>query len=409
MMKRIVRIVLICLLVVSCKKQNQVKNLAEGPWRVELEVMDNQLLPFNLNLEKDEKGIYTMKIFNADEVIEVDEITIFGDSIIMQTPVFEGYLAGTFDDTMITGSFVKESLDRVVPFTATYGEEERFTTKKPSDQNVSGIWETNFSPNTDDSYMGKGIFIQEENKVSGTFRTTTGDYRFLDGVVEGDSLKLSAFDGAHAFLFTAKVTDSSMNGMFYSGNHFKEPFVARRNENFDLPSPDSLTFINEGYDKLAFTFPNLNNTNVSLADERFKDKVVIVQLMGTWCPNCLDESKFLVNYLAENPNKDVEVIGLAFESARTKEKAFMAIKRLKDRIGVNYPILLGQYGSYDKKEAQKKLPMLNHVLSYPTTIFLDKNGDIRKIHTGFNGPATGDKFLEFKADFDDFVNQLLRE
>ncbi len=409
MMKRIVRIVLICLLIVSCKKQNQVKILAEGPWRVELEVMDNQLLPFNLNVEKDDKGIYTMKIFNADEVIEVDEITIFGDSIIMQTPVFEGYLAGTFDDTMITGSFVKESLDRVVPFTATYGEEERFTTKKPSDQNVSGIWETNFSPNTDDSYMGKGIFLQEKNKVSGTFRTTTGDYRFLDGVVEGDSLKLSAFDGAHAFLFTAKVTDSSMNGMFYSGNHFKEPFVARRNENFDLPSPDSLTFINEGYDKLAFTFPNLNNTHVSLADERFKDKVVIVQLMGTWCPNCLDESKFLVNYLAENPNKDVEVIGLAFESAKTKEKAFMAIKRLKDRIGVNYPILLAQYGSYDKKEAQKKLPMLNHVLSYPTTIFLDKNGDIRKIHTGFNGPATGDKFLEFKADFDDFVNQLLRE
>ncbi|WP_405382387.1 peroxiredoxin family protein [Maribacter sp. LLG6340-A2] len=408
-MKRIVRIVLICLLIVSCKKQNQVKILAEGPWRVELEVMDNQLLPFNLNVEKDDKGIYTMKIFNADEVIEVDEITIFGDSIIMQTPVFEGYLAGTFDDTMITGSFVKESLDRVVPFTATYGEEERFTTKKPSDQNVSGIWETNFSPNTDDSYMGKGIFLQEKNKVSGTFRTTTGDYRFLDGVVEGDSLKLSAFDGAHAFLFTAKVTDSSMNGMFYSGNHFKEPFVARRNENFDLPSPDSLTFINEGYDKLAFTFPNLNNTHVSLADERFKDKVVIVQLMGTWCPNCLDESKFLVNYLAENPNKDVEVIGLAFESAKTKEKAFMAIKRLKDRIGVNYPILLAQYGSYDKKEAQKKLPMLNHVLSYPTTIFLDKNGDIRKIHTGFNGPATGDKFLEFKADFDDFVNQLLRE
>ncbi|CAN0606627.1 unnamed protein product, partial [Ectocarpus sp. 12 AP-2014] len=168
------------------------------------------------------------------------------------------------------------------------------------------------------------------HKVTGTFRTTTGDYRFLDGVMDGDSLKLSAFDGAHAFLFTAKVTDSSMNGVFYSGNHFKEPFVATRNDDFELPDPDSLTFLNEGYDKLAFTFPDSNGDKVSLSDDRFHNKVVIVQLMGTWCPNCLDETKFLVEYMAEN--KDIEVIGLAFESAKTEDKAFKGIQRLKDRI-----------------------------------------------------------------------------
>tara|TARA_R110000765_G_scaffold18829_3_gene50124 strand:+ start:496 stop:1719 length:1224 start_codon:yes stop_codon:yes gene_type:complete len=396
------------LLIVGCKEKEQTNNLSEGIWLVELNVMDNQELPFNLTVAKKDDGSYKMQIYNAEEVIDVDEIEIKGDSIRMQTPVFEGYLAGTFTKNKIQGQFIKESLDRIVPFTAVYGIEDRFPAKlKKTERNVTGIWETYFSPDLEEEYVGKGIFLQEDSKVTGTFRTTTGDYRFLEGILDGDSLKLSSFDGAHAFLFTAKVTDSSMNGNFYSGNHFKEPFVANRNDGFELPNPDSLTFLNEGYDKLAFSFPDSHGNMISLSDKKYQNKVVIVQLMGTWCPNCLDETKFLVDYLKQDSN--VEVIGLAFESAKTKEIAFKAINRLKERVAVNYPILLAQYGSYDKKKAQEKLPMLNHVLSYPTTIFIDKNGDVRKIHTGFNGPATGEKYVEFKKDFNALITQLSNE
>ncbi|MGB2758870.1 MAG: TlpA disulfide reductase family protein [Maribacter stanieri] len=396
------------LLIVGCKEKKQTNNLSEGIWLVELNVMDNQELPFNLTVAKKDDGSYKMQIYNAEEVIDVDEIEIKGDSIRMQTPVFEGYLAGTFTENKIQGQFIKESLDRIVPFTAVYGIEDRFPAKlKKTERNVTGIWETYFSPDLEEEYVGKGIFLQEDSKVTGTFRTTTGDYRFLEGILDGDSLKLSSFDGAHAFLFTAKVTDSSMNGNFYSGNHFKEPFVANRNDGFELPNPDSLTFLNEGYDKLAFSFPDSDGNMISLSDKKYQNKVVIVQLMGTWCPNCLDETKFLVDYLKQDSN--VEVIGLAFESAKTKEIAFKAINRLKERVAVNYPILLAQYGSYDKKKAQEKLPMLNHVLSYPTTIFIDKNGDVRKIHTGFNGPATGEKYVEFKKDFNALITQLSNE
>ena len=403
-----IAVLTIFMLIVGCKEKNQNSNLKEGIWRVELDVMDNQVLPFNLKVNKEVNGIYTMQIINAEEVIVVDEIVIHGDSIILQTPVFEGYLAGTFTDTEIKGQFIKESLDRIVPFTAIYGIEERFDSEtKIANKDVSGIWETYFSPDSDEEYVGKGIFLQEDNRVTGTFRTTTGDYRYLDGVMDGDSLKLSAFDGAHAFLFTAKVTDSSMIGIFYSGNHFKEPFVSTRNDGYELPDPDSLTFINEGYDKLAFTFPDSDGNMVSLDDDEYQNKVVIVQLMGTWCPNCLDESNFLVDYLKDNEN--LKVIGLAFESAKTEEKAFKGIERLKDRTGLSYPILLAQFGSVDKVEAQQKLPMLNHILSYPTTIFIDKKGEVRKIHTGFNGPATGDKFVEFKKNFNQVVTELLNE
>lgn len=222
-------------------------------------------------------------------------------------------------------------------------------------------------------------------------------------------MRLSTFDGAHAFLFTAKVSDSSINGYFYSGNHWKEPFTAKRNDTYTLPDAKDLTFIKEGYDGLEFSFPVQSGKRISLKDDRYKNKVVLVQIMGSWCPNCLEESKYYVNYLKEHSNTDLEIIGLAFEYAPTKEKAFQSISRLKDRLGVTYPIALAQYGTEDKKLANEKLPMLNHVLSYPTTIFIDKKGVVRRIHTGFNGAATGEKYLEFTKDFEGFVQILLDE
>ncbi len=398
----------LCLMYYSCtdKKSNL---LAEGMWLAELEVMDNHILPFNFKILKSEQDDFSMEIYNAEEVILVDEIFIHADSIKIKTPVFEGYIAGTFTTNKIKGQFIKEGLDRYVPFEAYYGEENRFTNTEDAQIDVSGIWEVDFDYNKVGAYKGKGIFKQKEGVVTGTFRTPVGDYRYLQGVVDGDSLRISAFDGAHAFLFAAKATDSSLNGAFYSGNHYKELFVAKKNEAFELPHSDSLTFLKEGYEKLVFSFPDETGKMVSLSDDRFKNKVVLVQIMGTWCPNCLDETKFYVDYLKNNSSADLEIVALAFEYAKTEEKAFKSIKRLRDRIGVRYPILLAQVGTDDKKQANDKLPMLNHVLSYPTTIYIDKKGIVRKIHTGFNGPATGHKYEAFKKEFDVLVKQLLTE
>jgi len=401
-------LILFCTLTFSCTESKK-NELSEGVWLFELDVMDNEKLPFNFKLTKSASGIYTGEIYNAEEVITVDEIEIINDSISIKPPVFQGYLAGKFTAEQIEGQFIKEDLDRIVPFKAHFGIEDRFRNSKASIADVNGIWEVEFDIESEDKYPAKGIFEQKENRVSGTFRTNTGDYRFLEGTVSGDSLKLSAFDGAHAFLFTAKVSDSTMLGAFYSGNHSKEIFTAKRNETYELADADSLTFLNEGYEKLAFSFPDVDGNMISLEDEKFKGKVVLVQVMGTWCPNCLDESKYYVDYLKNNLDSDLEIVALAFEYAKTEAGAFKSIARLKERIGINYPILLAQWGTSDKEEAQKKLPMLNHVLSYPTTIFIDRNGAVRKIHTGFNGPATGAKHEDFKMEFNGFVQKLLAE
>ena len=123
----------------------------------------------------------------------------------------------------------------------------------------------------------------------------------------------------------------------------------------------------------------------------------------------MDETKFYVNYLEENPNLDIQFVGLAFEYAKTEENAWKSINRLKDRINIPYPILLAQYGTSNKKLANEKLPMLNHVLSYPTTIFIDREGEVKKIHTGFNGPATGKKYEEYIKEFEQTIKELTQQ
>ena len=402
LMKRIF-IIIISVLAISCH-QDTTEFLYFGTYRANLQVDDITTLPFVFKV----KDANTLEIYNAEEVITVDEIEYKNDSVFIQMPVFESYIKVKIQDQTLTGQYITEGKDRSVPFTAAPAKTRFETTKKPN-TNITGSWETTFSPNTDDSYKAKGIFTQNGNTVTGTFRTETGDYRYLDGVINGDQMQLSTFDGAHAFLFTATVTDSTLNGASYSGNHWKEPFTAFKNENFELKAADSLTYLKDGYETLAFSFPDENGNLISLTDDRFKDKVVVVQIMGTWCPNCLDESNYYAQYYKDIKDKDIEFVALAFEYAKTEETAFKNIKRLKDRVGINYPIVLAQTGTTSKSKANEKLPMLNHVLSYPTSIFVDKTGKVRKIHTGFNGPATGDKFIEFKDEFTTFMNMLINE
>jgi thiol-disulfide isomerase/thioredoxin len=405
-MKRIFVILFLVITIIGCKKSGPV-GLTEGYWLAELQLGDRQSLPFNFRVMAMGNDKYNIEVYNAEETILIDEIKVMGDSVVIKMPVFEGYLAGKFNAQEINGKFIKENEGRKVPFRAVHGIKERFKKSETPNTNISGEWEVEFNPNTPESYMAKGIFKQIDDKVSGTFRTTTGDYRFLEGINSADSVKFSTFNGARAYLFKAKATDSSIVGVFYSGNHSKEVFVAKRNENYKLPNMEALTYVKKGFDILNFSFPDTSGNMVSLSDPVYDDKVVIVQIMGTWCPNCLDETKFLVEYLKEHSNKKIAVIALAFEYAKTKEAAFKSIDRLRERIGVEYPVLLAQYGGIDKKLAQEKLPMLNHVFSFPTTIIVDKRGDVQKIYTGFNGPATGSIYDSFKKDFHNFILQLL--
>ncbi|MCI5057671.1 MAG: TlpA family protein disulfide reductase [Flavobacteriales bacterium] len=344
------------------------------------------------------------QINNGDERIDLITQSSSGDTLRLKFPSFDSYLI--FHRETMKGYWYypsKGNYNIPLSFDTAYAMGNVFQTNYAD---VSGNWETVFSENTEDEYKAVGKFIQSGNRLKGTFLTETGDYRYLNGFVDNGNIQLSCFDGAHAFLFKSSGNDNKQKGIFYSGKHWTEPWVAVKNDNFSLSNPDSLSWVKPDV-PVAFQFSDVNGNMVSLSDSKFENKVKVIQVLGTWCPNCLDESKFLVELLKSVPKEKIEVIGLAFERDKTQEKR---IKRVKDFVQSNnfpsnYNILIA--GRASKKEAAEALPFLNHVMSFPTTILLDQKNNVINVHTGFNGPGTGGVFEEFSKNYKLKIQQLI--
>ena len=402
-MNKLSYLLMLLFTIISCSEDY---SLPSGSYIGALHTSDNQEIPFNMYLLNDG----SIQIYNHKEIVDMEKIIYEKDSFIIKSPVFEGYIKAKRSKEGINGYFTNNSLDRKIKFTANNGA-ERFKIKSHKTvYDFSGKWRVVFNPGKVEQYNAIGIFDQNGSKISGTFRTTTGDYGFMEGVSEGNSVMMSTFNGARSYLFKGNLENDNITGYFYRGNYNKIPFKASRDEGFSLPNPNSLTIMNDSAsNKFKFSFKDSRGVLVSDSDSVFDDKVVVIQIMGTWCPNCLDETAFISDFIKENNYKDLRFVSLAFEYAKTKQKAIENINKLEKRFDIKYPILLAQYGTSNKVEAQKKLPSLNQVISYPTLIFIDRNKNVRRIHTGFNGPATGKKYQKFKNEFKDLVIKLIEE
>ncbi len=418
---------------------NKYDSIAPGSWRAELELVPRKIVPRDSDKDRDEDIIRNVEeiseevlpfvfeviykndkdviieILNGDERIRMEDITIGRDratgkdTLMVHFPVYESYIKAVFEEGIMNGEFVATNRKNYsIPFRARQGKNHRFTmSSKPPSMDVSGRWEATFGLDSDDPYQAIGEFTQQGNRLLGTFVTETGDYRFLEGTVQEDKLYLSCFDGAHAFLFSGKIlADSSIVGTFRSGSHFKTTWKAVKNEKFKLRNPLHITKLKDGYNEFAFEFSNPQGKIISLEDDAYKNKVKLVQIMGTWCPNCRDETLFLNDYLTNNPHPDLAVVSLAFERHKEKKKVFKTINTFKDKFDIDYEIV--HAGHSDKTAASEALPMLNEVISYPTLLFIDRENRVRKIHTGFSGPATTE-YKTFVEEFDQIVNDLIAE
>ena len=222
-----------------------------------------------------------------------------------------------------------------------------------------------------------------------------------------DELLLSTFDGNHAFVFTAHFDGDSIRGNFYSGKSSLETWKGIRDEDATMPDPESLTFLKPGFEKLEFSFPDVDGNTINSTDDRFKDKVVILQVFGTWCPNCIDETKFLTKWYEQNKTRGVEILGLAYERKSDFTYASSRVKKMKEKLSVGYDFVIA--GTDNKEQASQSLPALNRVIAFPTTIFIGRDGKVKYIHTGFSGPGTGIYYEQFKERFNLIVNELLVE
>ncbi len=378
-----------------------------------LEIDEQNVIPFTL--EKTANG--PLYVVNGSEKIKILDSQANEENLNFTMPVFNSTLSTKIVDGNLVGEWDKypgAEKEYKMPFYA-FDKKSQLVPPRFTDYNLQiaagdketaqmgGKWKVEFSPNTEDAYPAIGEFEQKGNDITGTFMTETGDYRFLAGKIYGDGFYLSCFDGSHAFLFKGTIENNQMKGEFLSGKHWKEPFVAQKDANYNLGDPYKLTYLKDANARFDFELSDLNGTSQTLKDLQKDGKSVLVQIFGTWCPNCMDETQLYTEWYKEYKNKNIEFVGVAFERKGELDKDKKAIDDYIKHFGIEYPILYG--GKASKKLASEKFPMLNKIISFPTTILLDKEGKVVKIHTGFNGPATS-VYQEYKKEMEALLDKL---
>lgn len=386
--------------------------LQAGSWQGKLLREDGNHIIFNFEVTVNGDSLQWV-ITNGDERIVVSDITLKEDSILVQMPVFESFFKLKKEGNgLLKGIWTKAATTGFIdmPFEATANTDYRFKSNKEATVNISGKWAVTFFRADGSPRPAIAEFNQQGNELKGTFITPTGDYRYLYGIVDGDSIKLSTFDGSHAYYFNALINSDTVisNGSYYSGATSIEPWEAVKNDTATLPDVAAM-YLKDGEEELNFSFTDLDGNKVSIKDERFKDKVVVVQIMGSWCPNCMDETAFLSEYYKKNRDRGVEVVALAYEYYEDFALASNSVKKFQKRFDVQYPMLITGVTVSDTLRTEKTLPQLTKIKSFPSTIFIDRKGKVAKIHAGFEGPGTGSRHEALIKEFEQTINDLLKK
>jgi thiol-disulfide isomerase/thioredoxin len=402
-MKKILIFLLTAFVVINVLSINRIQS---GIWQGKLQVKD-RFAPFLFEVNSDSMQII---LLNGTERVVLTGIKFTGDSLIIPVEAYDAVIKTSVTGDKMEGRFIKNFIenDPGILFKADYQIKNRFpVSHDPATKSIDGKWDVLFIWGKNDTTRNVGIFKSNEGNVTGSVLTNSGDLRFLEGNYTPGGVQLSAFSGLSPYLLEFTFVDeNSFEGFFYTAKT-KTRLKGIRNEKAGLGDPFSITKMKKGYEYLAFKLPGIDGKKISLNDEIYWNKVIVISILGSWCPNCLDEMSFLAPWYKANKSRGVEVLGLAFERKDELTYAQGTLSRLIQRFNTTYPILFG--GKASSESIARALPEIEGFFSYPTTIFIDKSGKVRKIHTGFNGPATGLFYEEFQKEFNNLIDELLKE
>ncbi|WP_116807527.1 peroxiredoxin family protein [Steroidobacter cummioxidans] len=407
------RLVLAATLVTVAACGRPVDEPPTGHYRATLQLPGGEA-PFGLQISA-ENDRFVLYLENATERTRVDNVTIADGELTAVFPGYENSLQARMYRDRLEGNvtLIKDrSKEQVIPFRAQLQDKSaaayRFY-KQPLTDNadLAGRWAMTLTSDGKSS-PAVALFEQQHDRITGTVMTPTGDHRFLEGQVHGDEAQLATFAGGLAYLYKVKVNpQGELEGEMWQGLASHSTVTARRDENATLEGQGPSTELKDATSRFDFTFRDLDGNEVSLHDEKFRNKVVVVTLGGSWCPNCHDEAVFLVPFYEEYQSKGVEIVALMFERHGEFERAAQAVRGYRKDLGIKFTTLIA--GVSDTDEASKALPTLTGIYGYPTTIVVDRAGTVRDIHVGFSGPATGRHYEEYVAEFRSLIDTLLAE
>lgn len=395
--------------VCACGQKNELKT---GTWRGVFWV-DQESVPINFDIVK--QGEATRFVVSAGARKDTFQLSYTGeDSVHISPETFEYKLFARIQpDGTLTGEFrnlAPGNTSRKLRFEAEHGKDYRFVETGSEEEPVAdltGKWSLTIAEREGAAANRVAVFSQNKNDLNGIVLAVTGDTRDLQGNVSGDQFWLSGFSGIGVTLVQGRIDEKGeLTGKIGFGDRALN-FKGVRNDSAALADAYSLTYLKPGFDKLEVKLPSLKGDTVSLDDEKFKGKVVVIDIMGSWCPNCIDQIEFLNPWYEENKHRGVEVMGVTFEVKDDLAFAQKVMGRVIDKYGIKYDILFG--GKPESDNVQSKFQALNTFLAFPTTIVVGRDGVVKTIHTGFSGKGTGQYYQEFVDKWNRDMDKWLGE
>jgi len=399
-MKRLIYLLSVIVFMVGCsptpKEEVFVPKSLNDNWLGALKLNDSTTLPFIFNIANG-KELHTI-LQNGSEKIMLATEYFGADSAVMNFPVYQSRIVANFTDSTMTGYFEKtDSKDYRVPFSAKRGIKEREQGETNACCTLAPRWQVVFAGNGKQT-PAIGEFNLMNNRVRGSFLTESGDYRFLEGSLFGNNFTLYGFDGGYLQVFKAELlAGDTLIGHYYSGLTGYKTWVATPSETFQLANPENISVLKPGLDSISFSYPGIDGNPVAYNPARYAGQMVVLQITGSWCPNCKDQGAFL-QQLQNNLGDKMVLMGIAFERMGTLEASIAAAKKSKDDLGLQYPVGIAQYSS--SQVAEEVFPFLDRIRGYPTLVIIDKKGVVHKIYTGFAGPGT--------SQFEEVTNYIVR-
>lgn len=370
-------------------------------------------IPFRFELAGGNDDNVKGYFFEGDKRITSTSGKFDDGNLQLEYEFLNATLSAKFDGTKLSGSYrYNRKNGREYAFRATRSSAtQRSPAKGPK---VGGDWEMKLvgedhSPTKDPrAALSWKLYLRESvSEISGSILRVDGDTGTLTGGWRGDRLILSHFAGERPVLLEAKLQPDGTLDILY--NNQNKYLAARTNDaqakGIAAPvDPTKFTTVKNDAEPFHFSFPDVNGKVVSDGDAEFKNKVVILAIGGTWCPNCRDEAPFLIELYTRYHGRGLDIVGLNFEASGDLAEDKSRIQSFIHEFSVPYPILYA--GAIP--DVKEKLPQLANFDAYPTTIYLGRDGRVATIHAGFASAATGEAHVALQRDVNELIGRLLK-
>lgn len=366
-------------------------------------VVVNELpIPFRFEITN-KNGQVSGAFFNGDERVRSTGGTFENNVISLQFDHYATKLEAKLENGHLTGTYGRTGRPPYVFQAKPYAPVAATDEKVPS---IAGQWEIAVkSPKGEAAWR---FFARQSGpEVSATILRVDGDTGTLTGTYRNGKFLLSHFSGARPGLLEVTVNEDGTLGILQDGKTRYTAVKSAEARVKGLPEPadpSRWTSVKDPSQPIHFSATDLNGATVTDADARFRGKVVLLNITGSWCPNCHDEAPYLAELYRKYRKQGLEIVALSFEEAEqlkdpTRLRAFI------QSYGIEYTVLVGG----EPAELKDKLPEAVNLNTWPATFFIGRDGLVRGAHAGFASKATGDEHTRLKAEFTATVERLLAE